>query len=243
MLKMAIIGFLGIVALSVTIASFTAGSGARSGSTALVQASGFGDNRVTGQLLGQPGPVPPAATAAGMPVVTTSTSQSVTLRGSGRQTTGQTELPSPLSVLRIAHTGSSNFVVRARVGNDNELLVNAIGSYSGSRPLLAREPVAFDVRADGAWSISIEPMANGGAPTFSGSGDAVSSLFAPPPSGIWDFQHDGATNFILWLKCGDGVSLVQNMAGPARSNKVVAFGQGACYWEVEADGNWSLTPR
>jgi len=242
-LKQAIIGCLGILALSAAIASVTGGSRASSGSIAVAQASQFGDGILAGHLLGNPGPVPPAATATGAAMVARPAPQAVTLRGSGRQITGRTELPSPLSVLRIAHTGSRNFVVRAYVGNDTDLLVNAIGSYSGSRPLLAREPVAFDIQADGGWSISIEPMAGGGAPAFSGSGDAVSALFDPPPAGTWQILHDGPMNFIVWLHCGDGVSLVQNLVGPASGTEEIAFGQSVCYWEVEADGNWSLTPR
>ena len=241
MLKQVIIGFLGLAALSLTIASINS-SGDHSESTALVQASGFGDVRAADQLSGRSGPVPPAAPASAV-VVATSTPQPVILMGSGKQITAKTELPSPLSVLRIAHTGSGNFVVRALVGADDELLVNAIGGYAGSRPLLAREPVAFDIRADGAWSISIEPMAAGNTPIFAGTGDAVSALFVPPPGGTWEIQHAGATNFILWLHCGNAVSLVQNTVGPTQSNKVVNFGPAACYWEVEADGNWSLTPQ
>jgi hypothetical protein len=244
-LKQAIIGFLGIVAFSVAIASVVAGSGASSGSVAVAQASQSSDGILAGQLqlLGQLGSVPPAAMAAGAAVVATPAPQTLTLQGSGRHTTSRTELPATLSVLRIAHSGSSNFVVRAHVGQDTVLLVNAIGSYSGSRPLLAKEPVAFDIKADGAWSISIEPMAGGGAPGFSGSGTAVSALFDPPPSGSWEIQHDGPANFIVWLHCGGGLSLVQNLIGPTRGSKELAFEQGDCYWEVEADGNWSLTPR
>lgn len=243
MLKQAVVGFMGIVAISVTIASVTGGSGASSGPIAVAQASQFSDGILAGHLLAQSGQAPPAATATGAAVVARPAPQTVALRGSGRQMTGRTELPSPLSVLRIAHTGSRNFVVRAYVGNETDLLVNAVGSYAGSRPLLAREPVAFDIRADGAWSISIEPMAAGGAPAFSGSGDATSALFDPPPAGTWQILHDGPANFIVWLHCGDGLSLVQNLVGPASGSQELAFGQGDCYWEVEADGNWSLTPK
>ena len=85
-------------------------------------------------------------------------------------------------------------------------------------------------------------MAGGDVPAFSGTGDAVSALFAPPPGDSWEIQHDGQTNFIVWLHCGDRVSLVQNLIGPVRESKVLAFGPSACYWEVEADGTWSLTP-
>ncbi|MHB1134685.1 MAG: hypothetical protein ACYC4L_20115, partial [Chloroflexota bacterium] len=198
---------------------------------------------IAGNIFGLFRPQRPAATATKAALIARPSAQAITLQGSGTQTTSRTELFAPLSVLRIAHTGSHNFVVRTSVANGAYLLVNTVGSYSGSKPLLAREPVAFDIQADGAWSISIEPMAGGGAPAFYGSGDAVSALFAPPPSGTWEIQHDGPMNFIVWLRCGDGVSLVQNVIGPVKVSKVLAFGQSACYWEIEADSNWSLTPR
>ena len=40
--------------------------------------------------------------------------------------------------------------------------------------------VTFDIRADGAWTIRIDPVGPADSPAFSGKGDAVSGLFDPP---------------------------------------------------------------
>ncbi len=129
------------------------------------------------------------------------------------------------------------------VGDGQELLVNEIGPYDGSRPLAARGPVILDIDADGAWSATIEPISFGAMAPFAGRGDAVSGLFDPPASGPWEIRHDGERNFIVMCHCAGGSDLIQNEIGPVEGSRVVRFGRGPCFWEVQADGNWSLAPR
>ena len=87
------------------------------------------------------------------------------------------------------------------------------------------------------------PLATGGTPSFSGKGDAVSATFDPPASGIWKISHTGTSNFIVKLHCADDSDLIESSIGPMNGSGVIRFGQGPCFWEVEADGDWSLTPR
>ena len=77
----------------------------------------------------------------------------------------------------------------------------------------------------------------------SGNAASVSGLFSPPRTGPWEISHDGAANFIVHLHCASGTTLVQNEIGPVDGSRVVSFGEGMCFWEVRADGNWSLKPR
>lgn len=178
-------------------------------------------------------------------VVPASAQESVYLQGSGQSAPAAFYLPATDSVLTFTHSGSRNFIVQAYVGSARpDLLVNTIGGYSGSRPLSAAEPVMLDIQADGPWTVQIDPIAGGGAVAFSGAGDSVSGWFDSPGRATIDVSHDGARNFIVSAHCTGGrPTLVQNEIGAASGSRVVNFPSGSCYWNVRADGNWSLTPR
>ncbi|MGQ9554178.1 MAG: hypothetical protein ACUVWR_08715 [Anaerolineae bacterium] len=169
--------------------------------------------------------------------------QPVLLSGVGQTATDPINLPAPVSVAHFTHSGSSNFVVFVYVGGEKDLLINEIGAYEGARPLFVNQPVFFDIDADGAWTIRIEPIGRTDSPAFSGKGDDVSGLFDPPGTAPWEVMHDGTSNFIVFLHCAGGSDLIQNKIGPVSGSTVVEFPTGPCFWEVEADGNWSLQPR
>lgn len=180
----------------------------------------------------------PAPTATPVPPP-----EPVVLSGSGQQATEEFYLPSTISVANFTHNGSSNFVVKAYVDSGEELLVNEIGSYQGSRPLVSSGPVMLDIRADGAWTVKIVPLGLAASSAFSGKGDAVSGIFDPPSRGAWEISHDGSSNFVVKCHCVGGSGLVQNEIGAVSGSRVVTFGEGPCFWEVRADGNWSLRSR
>jgi hypothetical protein len=167
----------------------------------------------------------------------------IVLQGVGQTATREIKPPSSVSVVAFTHSGRSNFIVHAFHGDKEDYLVNKIGVYQGARPLFGTEPVTFDIRADGAWTLRIEPVARTDTPVFSGKGDAVSGLFDPPSTGAWEIMHDGRANFIVHLYCAGGTEYVQNEIGRVAGSRVVRFPKGPCMWEVEADGNWSLKPR
>src|SRR3981081_3959613 len=87
-----------------------------------------------------------------------------------------------IDVVTLTHDGRSSFIVAAVQGEQTETVTSAIGSYRGQRPLVVEGPISFQVTADGAWTLSVQPMASGAMPAFSGTGDAVSAYFAPPAS-------------------------------------------------------------
>ena len=66
------------------------------------------------------------------------------------------------AIATIAHQGESDFVVitLADDGSENDLLVNTIGDYAGTVLFDAEgeQSVAFEVTADGAWTIDIQPV-------------------------------------------------------------------------------------
>lgn len=167
----------------------------------------------------------------------------VDLKGSGQMATDMITLPAPVCVAKFTHNGSGNFIVTIYQGDEQNLLINHIGRYEGARPLAGAKPLALDIKADGDWTVHIEPIAQGGMPAFSGKGDAVSALFDPPGTGPWEVKHDGTANFIVQLHCAGGSDLVQNEIGAVSGSTMMRFGKGPCMWEVQADGNWSLAPR
>ncbi len=137
-----------------------------------------------------------------------------------------------------------NFIVKVYPEEGREdLLVNTIGEYTGQVLLPSSGKMSFDVDADGAWTIDINPVGRVDSSVFSGQGDMVSGMFDPPDNGPWEFSHDGERNFIVRLVCAGGADLVQNELGPVSGSGMVRFDDGPCLWSVQADGNWSLTPR
>jgi hypothetical protein len=165
------------------------------------------------------------------------------ITGMGRTATDPITIPWPMAITAIVHNGSSNFIVKVYSADDEEVLVNTIGSYSGMRPIFATGDVFFDIDADEFWAISLlRPWLTDTA-EFSGDGDDVSGWFDAPATGPWELFHDGESNFVVKLFCADGIDVVVNEIGPVNSSGIVQFGEGPCMWEVEADGNWSLSQR
>ena len=127
-------------------------------------------------------------------------------------------------------------------------MVNEIGNYQGIRPLIADEDqFYFEVEADGSWTIRIETISGEpeAAQGLEGKGDYVSGLFEPSATGPvpYSVSHDGDANFIVYLYCAGGQDSVQNEIGKVSGSVVVRFSDAPCFWDVRADGNWSLKPE
>lgn len=154
------------------------------------------------------------------------------------------------AIAQISHTGSSNFSVisLAADGSDNDLLVNVIGNYSGT--VLFDEDtgvhsVAFEVTADGAWTIVIQPVTAArswdGSSALTGSGDDVVQI-SPPVEGLVSaaIQHTGESNFAIIGYSSSGADLMVNEIGPYSGEVPIA--SGTFLLEVSADGSWTITP-
>jgi hypothetical protein len=151
----------------------------------------------------------------------------------------------------VSHTGSSNFAIvsLADDGSENDLLVNVIGNYAGT--VLFDEDdgvhsVAFEITADGAWTIVISPITSArawdGTAPLTGAGDDV-ILVEPAFTGLTTaaISHDGTSNFaILSYDLSGGRELLVNEIGPYSGE--IAIPNDTFLIEVNADGSWSLTP-
>lgn len=171
----------------------------------------------------------------------------VVIEGSGQTVTDPFTPPSGVYRVTFTHNGRRNFIVQAYAGNDSDILVNTIGPYQGSRPLIGGSEVYFEVNADGAWSIRVEPIAfdEAVAQGTEGTGDHVTGLFTPAKEGAvpYTFTHTGERNFIVQLHCAGGSDSAQNEIGPADNEAVVRFREAPCFWEVRANGDWSIRPK
>lgn len=183
----------------------------------------------------------PTATATPLP-------EPVTLSGRGKVVTDSIVPPSAVNRILFTHKGRSNFIVHSyRDDGDEGFLANTIGNYTGQALLLSTTPLYFEIDADGAWTITIEPIFNvgDGPRSLAGKGDTISDGFDPAAERPipYHFTHTGRRNFIVHLYCAGGDDYVVNEIGPVDGDVVVKFTDGPCVWEVQADGAWTLAPK
>jgi hypothetical protein len=195
-----------------------------------------------------PAPPPGPTPVPQPPEISDLPGRGVAIQGHGTATTDDVTpqysggLAIGIDVVTLTHDGQSSFIVNSVQNEQSEQLTSAIGTYKGQRPLVVEGPVSFQVTADGAWSIRITQMSSGGKPPFSGSGDAVSPYFSPPDAGTWNISHDGQSNFFVYAHCLSGSIVVEDRTGPFQDSPRVEFGRAPCFWEVRADGAWSMAP-
>lgn len=169
--------------------------------------------------------------------------------GNGQAVTDPFTPPGRLTRIVATHAGERNFIIQALAEDGDETLVaNGIGNYSGSRLLLSDGPVFLEIKADGAWTIRVEPIPDepAAATDLRGTDDYVSGFFTPPSEGAvpYLFSHTGERNFIVQVHCAGGSDLAENQIGTVTdSASVVRFEEGPCLWEVQADGDWSIRPK
>ncbi len=192
-------------------------------------------------------PPPPTPTPAPPPLIKTLPGRGFTIEGHGSAETDEVT-PGPggmlaigIAVVTLSHNGRSTFMVTALQDGTADLLTSDIGTYNGQRPLVVTGSVAFDVVADGDWMLKVQPMSSGGMPPFSGRGDQVSAYFTPPQSGDWFVAHDGG-DFTAYVHCVGGSVLVAQHSEWFTEARRIDFPRGPCFWEVRADGSWSLNP-
>lgn len=198
------------------------------------------------------------ATAAVTSAVTTTVSTVATsstpirITGNGDDVIAFSASGTALRVFSMQHTGDSNFAIWLidDQGNNEDLLVNEIGSYSGKKSAkLTSGDYSLDVTADGPWAVEISPSVSQIQPTsgksplvFRGSGDDVVS-FSSTGTGlrIFTMTHTGDSNFAVWLKDGDGdnIDLLVNEIGSYSGKKSAKLTTGDYVLDISADGPWT----
>jgi hypothetical protein len=153
--------------------------------------------------------------------------------------------PESVGIATITHAGSSNFSIWALDQNLDQagLLVNEIGSYSGTVPfnLASGETIiAFEIGADGPWVVTLRDIltlqeAIQGSST-TGQGSDV--LLYRGETTVATISHEGDSNFSIW-SYGQGTDLLVNEIGNYTGQ--VRWQAGLALIEIGADGPWSIS--
>ncbi len=175
----------------------------------------------------------------------------IKLSGSGNKVPKFTIPEDAAAIATITNKGSANFVVTslAADGSANALLVNVIGSYSGTvlfDTSLGEHSVALQVESNGSWTITIKPL--GSARTWdpsaalAGKGDDV-VVVSPAITGLATatITYKGSANFVVTAySSSGGTDLLVNEIGNYSGESAIP--DGTFLLQVEADGNWTVTP-
>jgi hypothetical protein len=151
-------------------------------------------------------------------------------------------------LVSVTHRGSANFVVYSvdASGHEIDLLVNAIGGYSGTHLVDAEEgetTAAFKIDADGSWTVIVKPLTSvrrwGGAATLTGRGDDVVALGQGSFAGLDTarFTYSGTANFIV-SALGDTEELLINEIGKYSGEHLVP--DGTVLLVFTAEGTWTV---
>ncbi|ELY26616.1 hypothetical protein C500_15685 [Natrialba magadii ATCC 43099] len=120
----------------------------------------------------------------------TAESELITFTDAGSTVTDEFELEDGVTIVESSHDGDSNFIVDLvpATGDRAELLVNAIGAYTGATGLIAAEgQYLLDIDADGNWEIEIQqPQA-----TDDDAESLPATLAGDTPDWAGPFQFDG----------------------------------------------------
>ena len=155
------------------------------------------------------------------------------------------KLPDGVSkaLVTTTYNGKGNFaVIGLDESNDSaDLLVNEIGKYKGTTPLglnSFRDVKSLQVKASGAWTVTIEPLANAKGFANKGSGDMV--MLYDGPSTSLKATHQGKSNFAVMEENDElfNMGLLVNEIG--NYSGTVPMSAGPSVITVKAGGAWTL---
>lgn len=155
-----------------------------------------------------------------------------------------------LTVFTLTHEGRANFVVQYGVGDTQNLLVNEIGNYQGSKAVgLPVGTYTLDIATRGKWSVDIDQSVPTEAPLppkeLEGEGAAASEFFSLK-AGPAKFRitYKGAGLFAPQLiNSADGaiITLLANELSDFTGEKTVEIATDGIYLvDVTAAGPWTI---
>lgn len=157
---------------------------------------------------------------------------------------------SSVAAVQSSYSGDSNFIVWGLDSNyeNTDLLVNAIGSYTGTALLdesdWGNRTTQLEITAEGPWTITVKSTkvlpAYGAGQAVSGKGDTVFRYTGA--NSTRQLTHSGSRNFIVWSYANvkDQMDrLLVNHTG--RYSGRVTY-PGPRLVEVTADGSWTIKP-
>lgn len=171
--------------------------------------------------------------------------EALKLSGNGDSVSNTFTLEEGFVVVNANYDGERNFAVKLydESGNQVDLLFNTIGSYTGSQALMIPTGnYKYEVTASGPWTIQMsQEIPENVLPqgTATGSGDSVYFMEITQGSYTVTGTHDGERNFAV--KANDS-ALLFNTIGPYNGQMLQQVNDTSVYFfNVTADGNWSIT--
>lgn len=191
----------------------------------------------------------PAAEPAEEPAANPFVEQYGTFEPVSLSGTGDMVIPVPalVGIVGATHSGSANFSISGLDANNQstgELLVNAIGAYSGTTAFglsAFADTVNLQLSADGAWTVTIAPIAAAPALVLPATSTGDGVFLYDGAASMWAMTHAGSSNFAVVEYGGMFPNLMVNEIG-VYSGTVPAQA-GPSVIEVSADGAWSITPQ
>ncbi|MFC7404392.1 TM2 domain-containing protein [Georgenia alba] len=156
-------------------------------------------------------------------------------------------VPASVAMVTATHDGSGNFsitVIDEANQPTGDLLVNTIGSYSGTTAYGLNqlgEPASIQVTADGAWTLDFAPMSTAPELTLPAESEGDSVFRYTGDAGTWAVSHSGQSNFTVTEYPELIPSLLVNEIGNY-SGSVPAVA-GPAIVTITADGTWSIQPE
>ncbi|MED4554678.1 hypothetical protein P9305_18350 [Lysinibacillus capsici] len=171
--------------------------------------------------------------------------EALKINGSGDIATKKFKLEKGFVIVDATHQGSSNFAVKLLDANANmiKLVVNEIGNYTGKKIYaVPTGEYQYEVTASGPWTINMSqeiPAEVAPEGKVTGTGDSVVFMNISKGAKTVAFTHDGSRNFVV--KANDSV-LLANEIGTYSGSKVQKVEDTSIYYfDITADGNWSMT--
>lgn len=202
-------------------------------------------------------PVPtntPAPTSTPEPTSTpTPAPDPIVLEGSGDDLIDfENPFTGDLLGIEVEGSGSSNFAVIPydEDGENIDLLVNEIGSYSGRHlmvidDIFTESPAGFEVQSNGAWTITVFPVlpdyidvhsASDGP--YAGSGDDFFLMVNEDGENRAAITNGGSSNFVVFAVTS-GRDLLVNEIG-SYEGTVRTPNDEFILFSVLSDGNWTI---
>lgn len=192
-------------------------------------------------------PEPSAAPGEELPRIEKVDSQEFEGQGSKKQTF---KAGGGLTIFSLTHEGGQNFIVQYGTADNQQLLVNEIGKFSGSKAVgLPVGDYTLDIATRGRWSVKIDQSVPTEAPLppkkLEGTGAAASEFFSLK-AGPARFQltYSGAGLFAPQLiNSADGtvITLLANELSDFRGEKTVEIVADGIYLvDVTAAGPWTI---
>ncbi|CAN5877502.1 hypothetical protein BH23ACT12_BH23ACT12_11730 [soil metagenome] len=155
-----------------------------------------------------------------------------------------------LSIFTLTHEGRQNFVVQYGSGEGQQLLVNEIGNFSGSKAVgLPMGDYTLDIATRGRWTAKIDQSVPTEAPLppkkLEGTGAEASEFFSLKAGPArFRLTYNGTGLFAPQLiNSADGsvITLLANELSDFRGEKTVEiFADGIYLVDVAAGGTWTI---